>query len=113
MVHFALVLLTIEVLLTSLTMALLSFPDHSCCQRTGILCFSLLSPGLATGLYEPLSKLLPHAYRTKLSFNKGCNYRDVVMLFFHVKQVNTDTFGASTKVFVSAFIQVTTQTVGM
>lgn len=37
------------------------------------------------------------------------------MLFFHVKQVNTDLcFGAPTKVFfVSASIQVTTQTGGM
>lgn len=80
-----------------------------------MLCLSLLIPGLATGLYETLSKLLPHAYRAKLSFNKGFNYRDVIMLFFHVKQVNTDLcFGASTKVFfVSAFIQVTTQSVGM
>lgn len=74
-----------------------------------MLCFSLLSPGLATGLYEPHSKLFPHAYRTELSFNKGFNYRDVIMLFFHVKQVNTDlSFSAFTKMFVSAFIQVTT-----
>lgn len=71
MVHSALVLLTTEALLTSLTVVLLPCPDHSCSQRTGMLCFSLLSPGLATGLYELLSKLLPHAYRTKLFLNKS------------------------------------------